>query len=133
MPVQVKACSSPSLPFPYPVPYLFLQAAYGIPDCPTAPAACPYHFDPQAPYDENTFMGAVRAAVRSFRRANPKVRIHRLRQLHQTKQPSGIVKPSLRICPGGAGASKGSIVDALPQYLLQRRGQIQGVKFYMVS
>lgn len=31
--------------------------------------------DPQAPYDENTFMGAVRAAVRSFRRANPKVRI----------------------------------------------------------
>lgn len=31
--------------------------------------------DPEASYDERTFMGAVRAAVKSFRRVNPEVRI----------------------------------------------------------
>lgn len=31
--------------------------------------------DPDAPYDERTFLGALRAAVRSFRKANPKVRV----------------------------------------------------------
>lgn len=31
--------------------------------------------DPEAPYDERTFMGAVRTAVRSFRKANPEARI----------------------------------------------------------
>lgn len=31
--------------------------------------------DPEEPYNERTFMGAVRAAVRSFRKANPEARI----------------------------------------------------------
>ena len=31
--------------------------------------------NPEEPYDERTFKGALRAAVRSFRRVNPKVRI----------------------------------------------------------
>lgn len=31
--------------------------------------------NPDSPYDERTFMGAVRAAVRSFRKVNPKARI----------------------------------------------------------
>ena len=31
--------------------------------------------DPENPYDEHTFIGAVRAAVRSFRKVNPEVRI----------------------------------------------------------
>lgn len=68
--------------------------------------------NPDEPYDERTFMGAVRSAVRSFRRVNPQARIVMITPVYTWYIVSGktCAKVDSRILRGIQGRQRGRLL-----------------------